>query len=65
VLEAMRFGEWKLRVMEEEPQLFNMQDDPGERFNRAGDHPEIVENIREKMIQMAEEVGSELPTQNP
>jgi len=65
VLEAMRIGEWKLRIQEEEPQLFNMQDDPGERFNRAEDHPEIVENIRQRMIQMAEEVGSELSTQNP
>lgn len=65
VLQAMRIGEWKLRLMEEDPQLFNLQDDPGERFNRAEDHPEIVDDIREKMIQLADEVGSELPTQNP
>ncbi|WP_234573596.1 sulfatase family protein [Rhodohalobacter sp. 614A] len=61
VLEAMRVGDWKLRMMEENPELFNMQDDPGERFNRAEDHPEIVREIRLKMEEFAGEVGAELP----
>lgn len=61
VLQAMRVGEWKLRLMEEEPQLFNMQDDPGERFNRADDHPEIVEKIQTEMQNLAAETGAELP----
>lgn len=65
VLEAMRVGAWKLRLWEEEPELFNMKDDPGERFNRAEDHPDIVEEIREQMIRLAEETGTELPSQNP
>lgn len=61
VLEAMRIDEWKLRLMETEPELFNLQDDPGERFNRADSHPEIVQEIHEKMIQIAAEVEAELP----
>lgn len=61
VLEAMRIGEWKLRLMEVEPELFNLQDDPGERFNRAEDHPEIVQEIRERMENLAIEVGADLP----
>ena len=60
-LEAMRVGEWKLRLMEAEPELFNMQDDPGERFNRATHHPEIVMEIRKRMEELAKEVGSKLP----
>lgn len=61
ILEAMRIGDWKLRLMEEEPELFNLQDDPGERFNRAEDHPDILREIRQKMEELADEVGSELP----
>jgi arylsulfatase A-like enzyme len=61
ILQAMRIGEWKLRLMEEEPQLFNMQDDPGERFNRAEDHPDIVESIQTRMQSLAAETGAELP----
>ncbi len=62
ILQALRVGEWKLRLMEEEPQLFNMQDDPGERFNRAEDHPEIVQEIRERMEELTVEIEAELPS---
>lgn len=61
VLQAMRVGEWKLRLMEEEPELFNLQDDPGERFNRAANHTEIVQEIRERMEEFAAEIGARLP----
>lgn len=59
-LEAMRVGKWKLRVTEEEPELFDLQSDPGERFNRASDKPEMVKEIRQRMEVFAEEVGAEV-----
>jgi arylsulfatase A-like enzyme len=72
-LQAYRFGKWKLMLADNEPkyreeliksidwpQLYDLQNDPGERWNRADDHPEIVEQIKEKMIQLAEELDAEL-----
>ncbi|MDZ7692548.1 MAG: sulfatase-like hydrolase/transferase [Balneolaceae bacterium] len=63
-LEAMRKGSWKLRLVEEVPELFNLQDDPGERFNRASDFPDTVKNIRNEMRTRAKELGIQLPTRN-
>ncbi len=60
-LQAYREGPWKLRLAGGEPELFNMQDDPGERWNRAEDNPEIVDQLRKKMEQLSEETGAELP----
>jgi len=59
-LEAMREGRWKLRVAGDTTQLFNLQTDPGERFNRAGDRPGRVEEMRERMEAFADEVGTEV-----
>ncbi|HLR24386.1 MAG TPA: sulfatase, partial [Fodinibius sp.] len=56
-LEAMRVGKWKLRVVREEPELFNLQADPGEQFNRAEDKPEIVRRLRQRMQKVANEAG--------
>ncbi|MDR8393315.1 sulfatase [Aliifodinibius sp. S!AR15-10] len=60
-LEAMRIGKWKLRLVEEKPQLFNLQNDPGERFNRAEEYPEIVKKIQDRMIMRASDLGIEIP----
>src|SRR5690606_10341432 len=54
-LEAMRIGEWKLRLASGEPELFNLQEDPGERYNRASDNPELVNEIRKRMEEFADE----------
>ncbi|MBS3770991.1 MAG: sulfatase [Bacteroidales bacterium] len=59
-LQAMRKGEWKLREVNGKTQLFNLQEDPGERFNRAPEKPEIVEEIRKEMKEFAEEVNAEV-----
>lgn len=61
-LEAMRVGRWKLRIKRRRPELFDLQVDPGERFNRASDHPEIVKQIRAEMKQLAAAVDAGLPT---
>ena len=59
-LQAMREGEWKLRLASGEPQLFNLQVDPGERFNRAEEKEEVVHRLRRQMEAFAEEVGAEV-----
>ncbi|MDX1637581.1 MAG: sulfatase [Balneolaceae bacterium] len=60
-LEAMRKGKWKLRTVEEQPQLFDLQNDPGERFNRAGDFPEVVEELQQDMVNKGKELGIDYP----
>ena len=47
-LEAVRDGEWKLRV-EPTPQLFNLSTDPAERYDVAAAHPEIVARLQAKI----------------
>ncbi|PQJ33286.1 hypothetical protein BSZ35_00540 [Salinibacter sp. 10B] len=56
-LEAMRIGPWKLRVAGDTTQLFNLQSDPAERFNRAPKHPERVSRMRRAMRRMADSLG--------
>ncbi|MEX2593951.1 MAG: sulfatase [Anditalea sp.] len=56
-LQAMRIGDWKLRLANGDPELFNLQTDPAERYNRAAENPEIVKRIRKGMTQFAGEVG--------
>jgi len=60
-LEALRDGKWKLRLKGEAPQLFNLQVDPAERFNRTEDKPDVVRRLRKEMTTAAEEVGAHLP----
>ncbi len=52
---AVRAGKWKLhlgagtgqrRVMKEMPQLFDLDLDPGESYNLAGNHPDVVARLR-------------------
>ena len=60
-LKAMREGDWKLKLDEEKPELFNLQEDPAERYNRAEEFPQIVQQIRQNMVEMAHEVGVKMP----
>lgn len=59
-LEAVRSGHWKLRIapfqgpdrpMNKylEPELYNLNLDPSERFNLAEEHPELVSELKNKM----------------
>ncbi len=61
-LQGLRRGRWKLRETDGETQLFDLQIDPGERYNRAETEPEIVEKLRAEMHQLAQEVGARLAT---
>ncbi len=50
---AVRRGDWKLVHFQEddEYELYNLQDDPGEQEERSQQHPEIVETLRNEMHQ--------------
>jgi arylsulfatase A len=49
-LHAVREGPWKLRETRADGvQLFHLDEDPGERFNRADEEPERVAALRAKM----------------
>lgn len=61
VLQAMRAGAWKLRLVDERPELFNLDSDPAERWNRAAEHPDLVEELRQKMQRYARRINAHLP----
>src|SRR5690606_4854095 len=52
-LQAFREGAWKLRLGDTGPELYNLQEDPAERHNRAASEPEIVQRLRQKMEKTA------------
>lgn len=60
-LEAIRSGEWKLRIStywgsgmpkNEKliPELYNVNLDPSEQYNRAEEFPELVDSLKRKML---------------
>lgn len=54
-IEAVRLGPWKLRVTRPradaavQVELFHLVNDPGERYNRAAQQPEIVGRLRPRL----------------
>ncbi len=59
-LEGLRIGRWKLREVDGETQLFDLQTDSGEKYNRAETEPEVVRQLRAEMRQLAREVGAKV-----
>ncbi len=70
-LEALREGEWKLRFSNHRkagvkpgdpvsPELFNMNADPGEKYNQAELYPEKVKEMLAKMRTKAAEVNAKM-----
>jgi arylsulfatase A-like enzyme len=58
-LQAVRVGRWKLRVAGEgEPELFDLEVDPSERYNLAVQHPKIVTDLANQMVGLAGELGA-------
>jgi arylsulfatase A len=45
-LEAVRSGKWKLRRVENNTELYDLEADIGESKNLADEHPEIVERLK-------------------
>jgi arylsulfatase A-like enzyme len=60
VVKALRAGPWKLRLVEA-PQLYNLEADPAERWNRAEEQPERVEQMRRQVQRLAKRLGTERP----
>lgn len=67
-LEAIRSGEWKLRISRYQghgnpenaqlaPELYNLRTDPSERHNRAEEYPGLVAELKEKMRGFKKEVS--------
>jgi len=54
--DALRVGPWKLRTVDG-IQLYNLDIDPSERYNRAEEKPELVEQLTKRMRKMSEEIG--------
>ncbi len=55
---AIRQGKWKLLIETDgsAPELYNLYDNPGETINLAGDHPEITEDLKEKVLNWFEDM---------
>ncbi|MEX0324299.1 MAG: sulfatase [Puniceicoccaceae bacterium] len=71
-LQAVRSGDWKLRytakgrnVDMSKPQLFNLAKDIGEQNNVAAEHPEIVNELTEKMKKIGKAIGDGARDQYP
>jgi len=59
--EAIRDGDWKLRVTEiDGVQLFNLKNNPGENYNVAGNHPEIVTKLYADLKNFSEKTGGKI-----
>jgi len=76
VLEGVRDGKWKYRFARAAPgegaaaaastadwvpELFDLEADPGERFNVAGTEPGVAIRLRERMRRAGREVGDASP----
>jgi arylsulfatase A len=74
-LQAVRQGPWKLALVaqsdpqskgiaedsKENPRLYNLDDEIGEKTNLAGKHPEIVQKLQALATRMSEEIGGNQP----
>ena len=49
IAEAIRVKDWKLRVVEDNIELFNLASDVSEATNVAESYPEVVEKLRQKL----------------
>ncbi len=58
-MEGVRSGNWKLRVVGGETELFDLASDVSERINRAGEMPEKVSELMTLMVGKADELGCE------
>jgi arylsulfatase A len=64
-LEAIRDNQWKLRhTVSEGIELFDLMNDPGEKYNLSTEFPEIGSNLYRKMQAFAEETLAQLDTIN-
>lgn len=59
-LQAVRKGDWKLRCTAAKGfELYNLSDDPSEKYNLADKHPDIVKELHQELIKFSEETKAE------
>lgn len=56
-LKAVRVGPWKLKVDTGEPELYHLELDPSEQYNRADDEPDVAARLRRRLDEVSQEVG--------
>ena len=69
-LEGVRDRRWKLHLDfpekgEPATELFDLVTDPAERWNVAGEHPDVMSRLKEKMRQFAADVAKQDPPRRP
>lgn len=64
---VIRDGRWKLVEWHDEDsvELYDLEADPGEKRNLAGEHENLVNRLRESLAKWRREVGAKPPTPNP
>lgn len=64
---AIRSGPWRLVEFHEDGrvELYNLDDDPGESTNLRETEPERAKQLQEQLHIWREEVGAQMPTENP
>ena len=71
-VEAVRDTRWKLRLTNHGrtgvpagqlpvPELYDLDVDPGERFDVSAEHPDIVARLRARIAAFASELGTRRP----
>lgn len=72
-LHAVRSGRWKLHVRQreevnygkvvemEQPELYDLEADISEKYDRAADYPEVVEKLLQLLAQHESDTGDALP----
>ena len=55
-LEAVRKGDWKLRIVGDDIALYNLKDDISEQRNLASTYPKIVKKLKKMMLKFDEEL---------
>lgn len=60
-LQAVRKGNWKLRYTEESGfELFDLQNDPSEMYNRADRNPELVQELSDLLLKFGAETKARM-----
>ena len=55
---AVRSGDWKLYIIDDQSMLYNLEEDIEEKNNAAGIHPELVETLKSKLNAWEHDVSS-------
>lgn len=56
-LKALRLGPWKLKIDGTGPELYQLELDPSELYNRAAEVPDVVQRLQRRIDEMKKELG--------